>query len=76
MSPTTRAPRLDSLSGLQKTAILFLALGPDHGAKLMQNLSPEEQEAVTREIALLPPIEQDTVQAVMDEFRKAATAGP
>ena len=76
MSPTPRSPRLESLTGLQKSAILCLALGPDHGPKLMAALSPAEQEAVTREIATLPPIEQDTVQAVMDEFRKAAQAGP
>lgn len=76
MSPTTRTVRLESLTGPQKSAILCLALGADQGARLLQSLSPEEQEAVTREIGSLPPVEQDTVQAVLDEFRKAAQGGP
>ncbi len=76
MSPTTRTVRLEALTGPQKSAILCLALGADQGARLLQALSPEEQEAVTREIASLPPVEQDTVQAVLDEFRKAAQSGP
>lgn len=76
MSPAARNIRLDSLTGPQKSAILCLALGADQGARLLQALSPEEQEAVTREISSLPPIEQDTVQAVLDEFRKATQGGP
>mgnify|MGYP003330844108 CR=1 FL=1 len=76
MSATTRALKLDALTGPQKSAVLCLALGPEQGAKLLQALSPEEQEAVTREIAMLPPVEQDVVDAVMQEFRRAAQAGP
>ncbi len=76
MSAAARSPRLESLSGRQKSAILCLALGPEQGAKILQSLTPEDQEAVTREISALPPIEQDTVQAVLDEFRKAAQGGP
>jgi flagellar motor switch protein FliG len=76
MSAPARTLRFDALTGPQKSAVLCLALGPDHGAKLLQALSPEEQEAVTREIAALPPVEQELVDAVMDEFRRAAQAGP
>ena len=53
MSAPARTLRFDALTGPQKSAVLCLALGPDHGAKLLQALSPEEQEAVTREIAAL-----------------------
>jgi flagellar motor switch protein FliG len=76
VSPAPRSPRLESLSGRQKSAILCLALGAEQGARILQSLAPEEQEAVTREIAALPLIEQDTVQAVLDEFRKATQSGP
>jgi flagellar motor switch protein FliG len=76
MSATTRALRYDALTGAQRSAILCLALGPEHGGKLLKALSPEEQESVTREIQSLPPVDRELVDQVLEEFRRAAQSGP
>ena len=41
----------DKMSGLQKSAILLIALGPEKSANLFKHLKEEEIEELTLEIA-------------------------
>lgn len=63
-----------SLTGPQKSAILCMALGNQFAGKLLQALSQEELEQVTREIALTQTIKSDVVDAVLHEFREVGRA--
>ena len=70
-----RGPR--TLNGVQKVAVLCMALGPKAGSRVLQQLSSDEVEMVTREIAALPAVEKDVVEAVLKEYESAArSAGP
>lgn len=68
-------PQLE-LSGVAKTAILFIALGQAEAARMMQDLRPSEVEQVMREIARMDSVKPEIIQAVMEEFHQASqTAG-
>jgi flagellar motor switch protein FliG len=64
----------DVLSGPQKAAVLCMALGKEHGVKVMQLLTPAEIEAIGREIATLPTVRGVVVDNVLAEFQSAARA--
>ncbi len=57
-----------SLSGIQKSAVLCLALGPEKSAQILRQLAPDEVEAVSREIARLQEVEPEVVNHVLQEF--------
>jgi flagellar motor switch protein FliG len=61
------------LSGLQKSAILLIALGEQGSAELLKHLSAEEVRLVTTAIASVPAISAEQAEAVMEEFRGIAT---
>lgn len=63
-----------SLTGAQKGAILFMALGTELSAKIMQSLSSEEQEEITRAIAQTPRVGEEAVSSVLKEFSDVAQA--
>lgn len=63
-----------SLTGAQKGAILFMALGTEVSAKIMQSLSSEEQEEISRAIANTPRVGEEAVSSVLKEFRDVAQA--
>jgi flagellar motor switch protein FliG len=64
----------DNLSGPQKCAVLCMALGGKEAAKILQQLSPDEVEQVTREIASMPSVSADVVHAVIQEFQNVSQA--
>ncbi len=64
--PLTR----DSLSGAQRGAILCMALGPKAAASILQHLTSDEVEQITREIAQLPSVSADLVESVMSDFQE------
>jgi flagellar motor switch protein FliG len=59
------------LTGLQKSAILLVALGDEASAGLLKHLSDEEVEAVTGAIANLPVVPLQQAEAILEEFREA-----
>lgn len=61
-----------TLNGAQKSAVLCLALGPDHAAQILRQLGPDELESVTREMSLLPRTDVNTVQQVLNEYESAS----
>jgi flagellar motor switch protein FliG len=69
MTAVARPMRASSLSGAQKAAVLCMALGADAAAKMLQQLSTSEMELVSREIANLPMVPPEVVDAVLNEFR-------
>ena len=56
------------LSGLQKTAILFLALDKDHSKKLLDQMEEMEIRDLTQAMTTLGSVEAVTVEAVLIEF--------
>jgi flagellar motor switch protein FliG len=72
-----RAPEQSTpseISGLNKAAILMVALGSEASAKLLAELDPETVEHVTREIALIESIEPGRRNQIVEEFYGLAMA--
>lgn len=61
-------------NGRQKAAILCLALGAEHAAKVTQRLSQEEAEVISLEIARMERIAPDQAQGVLMEWIELAMA--
>jgi flagellar motor switch protein FliG len=59
------------MSGIRKAAILCMALGTDAAARILQQLSPEEVERVSAEIASIPLVESDLLAVVLSEYEEA-----
>jgi len=64
----------EPLSGSQKAAVLCMSLGTDVASRVMQLLSPDQVESVSREIAAMPLADTNTVETVLMEFRQVARA--
>jgi flagellar motor switch protein FliG len=63
-----------SLSGLQKAAILMIALGPEKSATVVQHLGDAEIEQLTLEMANVRKISSDQRDYVVDEFHAMCVA--
>lgn len=63
-----------SISGLQKAAILMIALGPDKSAKIVQHLNESEIEQLTLEMANVRKISAEQRDSVVDEFHQMCMA--
>jgi flagellar motor switch protein FliG len=59
---------LERLNGRQKVAIVCMALGAKHAAKVTGQLHPEEAEVVALEMASLDRVPADTISAVLAEW--------
>lgn len=66
--------RLGNLSGIQKAAILCMALGVEASARIMMRLNPDEVEAISRVITRTPAVPSEQVDAVLGEFQDVARA--
>ncbi len=66
--------REKSLSGRRKAAILLVELGPEKSAEVYKNLSDEEIEEITIEIATLGTVNKDSSSVVVEEFYHTALA--
>lgn len=58
----------EEISGLQKAAILLIALGPEKSASIFKHLKEDEIEQLTLEIANTRSVPTDTKDQVLDEF--------
>ncbi|GGE50791.1 flagellar motor switch protein FliG [Primorskyibacter flagellatus] len=70
-----RLPQKRALRGPEKAAILFLCLGEQRGSALMQKLTDEEIQIMTRAMAGLGVIEADQVEQVMSDFVEGIANG-
>ena len=63
-TPTAVVP----LTGIQKAAILLVVLGDQASASIVKQLSEEEVELVSRQVARLKKVSQEDAEAVLEEF--------
>ena len=64
----------EKMTGLQKAAILLIALGPERSAMIFKHLKEEEIEELTLEIANTRSITPQIKDAVVDEFYQVCLA--
>ena len=68
MEVNSLARQSEQLTGLQKAAILMVALGPDLSANILKNFKYENIEAISCEIANLGILRAADKQQVIEEF--------
>ena len=64
----------EQISGPQKAAILLMTLGEEASAELMRQLSEDEIQRVSREVARTSSVGPDQVARVLDEFQQMVVA--
>ena len=64
----------EQLSGVQKAAILLIALGPEKSATIFKHLKEDEIEELTLEIANTRSVDPQTKEAVLNEFYQVCLA--
>jgi len=66
----SRTPAADKsgLNGLQKVAIVLLAIGPENAAAITKNFSQSELEEISTEIARLDKVPAEVVTEVLKEW--------
>jgi len=62
------------MSGMRKAAILMLTLGEETSAELMRQLTEDEVQAVSREIARISSVSPEQAEAVLSEFQQMLVA--
>ncbi|MBO5550828.1 MAG: flagellar motor switch protein FliG [Lachnospiraceae bacterium] len=67
-------PAESELSGVQKAAILLIALGPEKSAKIFKHLKDEEIEELTLEIANTRSVTPQLKEDVINEFYQICLA--
>lgn len=65
---------VSDISGVQKAAILLIALGPERSAQVFKHLKDDEIEQLTLEIANTKSVPSDLRDAVLDEFYEVCLA--
>ena len=63
-----------SLKGLQKAAILLIALGPERSAGIFKHLKEDEIEELTLEIANTRSVTPQIKEQIIDEFYEVCLA--
>jgi flagellar motor switch protein FliG len=63
------SPAIPVLTGVQKCAILLIALGDQISAELLKRMSDDEVQLVSNAIATLPAISSEQAESVLEEFR-------
>ena len=63
-----------TINGIQKAAILMIALGPEKSAKVVQHLGDSEIEQLTLEMANVRKISSEQRDVVVDEFHQMCVA--
>lgn len=68
------ARRDSELTGMQKAAILLIALGPEKSSAIFKNLKEDEIESLTLEIANTRSVAPQVKEAVLEEFYQVCLA--
>ena len=64
----------EPMTGLHKAAVLMLTLGEETGAELIRQLTEEEVQLVSREVARLGSVSPEQAESVLDEFQQMIVA--
>jgi flagellar motor switch protein FliG len=75
MIMNTARSEMDSLSGLRKAAMLLIILGEQSSSEILPQLSEEDVQKVSREVAKIRAINSEQVEHVLNEFHHITTAG-
>ena len=65
----------DNMSSIRKAAMLMVVLGEGPSAVLLQQLSEDEVQRVSREVAKITAISAEQAEIVLEEFHQMSTAG-
>src|SRR5580692_11928541 len=65
----------ETVSSLRKAAMLLVVLGEQSSAELLQQLSEEDVQKVSREVAKITAITGEQAEQVLNEFHHISTAG-
>jgi flagellar motor switch protein FliG len=65
----------DALTGARKAAMLLVVLGEQASAEILAQLSEDDVQRVSREVAKLTAISSEQAEAVLNEFHQISTAG-
>jgi flagellar motor switch protein FliG len=65
----------EALSNLRKAAMLLIVLGEQTSAELLQQLSEDDVQLVSREVAKVTSIGTDQAEGILEEFHQLSTAG-
>ena len=66
---------LEMISTLRKAAILLIMMGEQSSADLLQQLSEEDVQKVSHEVAKITAISSEQAEAVLEEFHHMSAAG-
>lgn len=66
---------LESMSGLRKAAMLLIVLGEQSSADILPQLSEEDVQKVSREVAKITAISAEQAEHILNEFHHITTAG-
>jgi flagellar motor switch protein FliG len=69
---TAKTPTL--VPGIRKAAVLLLTIGEEAGAELMRQLSEDEVQSVSREVARTSTVPPELAESVLDEFQQMVVA--
>ena len=65
----------ETLTTLRKAAMLLIILGEQTSAEMMHQLSEEEVQRVSREVAKVTAISAEQAEKILQEFHQISTAG-
>ncbi|MBZ5617154.1 MAG: flagellar motor switch protein FliG [Acidobacteriia bacterium] len=71
----TTKSEVDSMPTLRKAAMLLIVLGEQASADMLQHLSEDDVQSVSREVARITAISAEQAEAVLNEFHQISTAG-
>ena len=64
----------ETLTGMEKAAMLLVSLGEESSAEILKHLSEDEVDALTRAITRLPNVGSQQVESVLNEFHQMTMA--
>jgi len=67
-------PNPETLTGLQKAAVLLVTLGEEASAEVLKELTEDEIALLTRSIARIPSITSQQAESILDEFHHMTVA--
>ncbi len=68
-------PEIENLTGVRKAAMLLIVLGEQTSSDVLKQLSEEEIQKVSREVARVTSISSEQAENVLNEFHQISTAG-
>jgi flagellar motor switch protein FliG len=72
---TTKVQEGEVITSLRKAAMLLIVLGEQSSAELLQQLSEEDVQKVSREVAKITAISAEQAETLLNEFHHMAAAG-